>query len=130
MYPDIPQLAEDGIFGPLTQRSVIAFQQQFGFTPSGVANQITWNMIMSMRNLLAPGINVATMTADISEVNTEATENPAPAVAVVSENTQPQLEYFGEHEDITPCFMSQQPNPARHHDKIAWILALILLSDM
>lgn len=40
--PGIPQLAVDGIFGPITQSAVIAFQRHFGLTPDGVVGPITW----------------------------------------------------------------------------------------
>ena len=46
MYPNIPQLAVDGNFGPLTEAAVIAFQRQFLLTPDGIVGPITWNRIM------------------------------------------------------------------------------------
>ncbi|MCL2630702.1 MAG: peptidoglycan-binding protein [Firmicutes bacterium] len=43
IYPLIPgPLAEDGIFGPRTEASVIAFQRQFMLTPDGIVGPITW----------------------------------------------------------------------------------------
>jgi len=54
-YPSIPRLTADGAFGPITQSAVMAFQRVFGMTQSGIANQTTWNLIMSMRNLLTQG---------------------------------------------------------------------------
>jgi len=54
-YPSIPRLNADGIFGPITQSAVVAFQRIFGMVQSGVANQTTWNLIVSMRNLLTQG---------------------------------------------------------------------------
>jgi len=54
-YPSIPRLNADGIFGPITQSAVVAFQRIFGMTQSGIVNQTTWNLIVSMRNLLTQG---------------------------------------------------------------------------
>jgi len=54
-YPTITRLNVDGSFGPVTQSSVTAFQRVFGMTQSGIANQTTWNLIVSMRNLLTQG---------------------------------------------------------------------------
>lgn len=35
-------LAEDGIFGPMTQEAVIEFQRQHGLTPDGIVGPKTW----------------------------------------------------------------------------------------
>ncbi|MCL2286152.1 MAG: N-acetylmuramoyl-L-alanine amidase [Firmicutes bacterium] len=45
-HPSIPRLAEDGIFGPLTQASVIAFQRLFQLVPDGIVGPLTWAEIM------------------------------------------------------------------------------------
>jgi peptidoglycan hydrolase-like protein with peptidoglycan-binding domain len=45
-FPSIPRLTADGIFGPLTQASVIAFQRAFSLSPDGVVGPITWNRLM------------------------------------------------------------------------------------
>jgi peptidoglycan hydrolase-like protein with peptidoglycan-binding domain len=47
-YPSIPKLTVDGIFGPRTQTSVIAFQRLFGLAPDGVVGPLTWNKLMSV----------------------------------------------------------------------------------
>ena len=39
------QLAEDGIFGPLTQAAVVTFQRLFDLTPDGVVGPITWGRL-------------------------------------------------------------------------------------
>ena len=51
-YPSITRLNPDGIFGPITQEAVREFQRLFGMAQSGIANQITWKLVVSMRNLL------------------------------------------------------------------------------
>ena len=47
----IPRLNEDGIFGPLTQASVIAFQRAFGLTTDGIVGPITWGRLMQECNI-------------------------------------------------------------------------------
>jgi peptidoglycan hydrolase-like protein with peptidoglycan-binding domain len=44
--PSIPRLSEDGVFGPNTRNSVIAFQRHFGLTPDGITGQLTWGRLM------------------------------------------------------------------------------------
>jgi len=48
VYTSIPQLAEDGIFGPITQSAVIAFQREFVLTPDGIVGPITWAKLMEV----------------------------------------------------------------------------------
>lgn len=45
VYPSIPYLMVDGIFGNAMQNAIIAFQQQFLLTPDGIIGPITWNKI-------------------------------------------------------------------------------------
>ena len=46
-FPTIGQLNVDGIFGPLTQASVIEFQRRFGgLNPDGIVGPLTWNALM------------------------------------------------------------------------------------
>jgi len=49
-YPNIAALNDDGNFGPATERSVIAFQRQFGLTDDGVVGPATWAWIVSAYN--------------------------------------------------------------------------------
>ena len=39
----IPTVTPDGIFGPATERSVIALQNLYGLTPTGVVGPLTWD---------------------------------------------------------------------------------------
>lgn len=45
-YPGLPQIAEDGVFGPGTQNAVMAFQRQFGLTQDGIMGPVTWKKIV------------------------------------------------------------------------------------
>jgi len=49
-HPGIPPLNEDGVFGPLTQASIIAFQRMFGLSPDGVVGPITWARLVEVYN--------------------------------------------------------------------------------
>ena len=44
-YPDIPKIAEDGVFGAQTERAVKAFQTLFGIDPSGAVGALTYNRL-------------------------------------------------------------------------------------
>jgi len=44
--PSIPRLVADGIFGPLTQSAVMAFQRATGLTADGVVGPLTWNRLV------------------------------------------------------------------------------------
>jgi peptidoglycan hydrolase-like protein with peptidoglycan-binding domain len=44
-YPAIPQIAEDGIYGPLTKAAVMKFQEIFGLPESGITDFPTWYKI-------------------------------------------------------------------------------------
>ena len=47
-YPQVPSVNADGIFGPLTQASVIAFQSNFGLNADGVVGPLTWNRLYAV----------------------------------------------------------------------------------
>ena len=52
VYPNIPRVNADGVFGPLTEAAVIAFQRQFGLAADGVVGPVTWNAIVTQYNRL------------------------------------------------------------------------------
>ena len=52
VYPSIPRIAADGVFGTTTESAVRAFQRQFGLNPDGVIGPITWRAIVDQYNRL------------------------------------------------------------------------------
>ena len=50
VYPAIPKLAADGIFGKRTTKAVIAFQKQFGLSADGIIGPATWKRIVTEHN--------------------------------------------------------------------------------
>lgn len=43
--PSIPEIRQDGVFGPATQAAVIAYQNFAGLTPDGIVGPATWNSL-------------------------------------------------------------------------------------
>ena len=58
-YPGIPQLVEDGIFGPITRSAVIAFQQEFVLTADGIVGPVTWGKLAQVFYSVTGGVPVA-----------------------------------------------------------------------
>ncbi|MBE6610242.1 MAG: spore cortex-lytic protein [Ruminococcaceae bacterium] len=58
-YPQIPEIAADGIFGPATANAVRAFQSTFGLPVTGNAGFSTWDAIGSLYEDLVKGSVVA-----------------------------------------------------------------------
>ena len=57
-YPEIPTVNTTGYFGPRTQEAVIAFQNLFGLSPTGVVAAVTWSAIADLYNTLTRGSEV------------------------------------------------------------------------
>ena len=138
-YPSITRLAVDGIFGPITQGSVIAFQRIFGMTPSGVVTLTVWNMIVSMRNLLAPeggAVSVMAMSDDMAKFGVDDADIVNPIESHYNDmdmqGMQDKFGHFYDQGDSVPFFIAPH-NPARplphSYDKFAWILALLLIRE-
>lgn len=55
-YPDwaLP-VTVDGIFGPQTERAVLALQRQYGIDPTGIVGAVTWDRIARLYNLITTG---------------------------------------------------------------------------
>jgi len=51
-----PRLATDGIFGPLTEAAVIAFQRANGLVPDGIVGVLTWNALFAGNPPIVPPI--------------------------------------------------------------------------
>lgn len=122
-YPTITRLNVDGIFGPITQGSVSAFQRAFGMTANGVANQITWNLIMSMRNLLAAPEPATVPVARMIDPMTDGGD-------FYQDDGQIHYEYF-EHTGYEQELEAEPPvsGSMDRLDKIAIIAALLLMLE-
>ncbi|MBO5797944.1 MAG: peptidoglycan-binding protein [Clostridia bacterium] len=55
VYPAIPTLTPDGVFGPRTREAVEAFQRQFGLQPDGVVDALTFVQILSVYTDITEG---------------------------------------------------------------------------
>lgn len=47
-HKDLPSLIPDGIYGPQTQNAVSAFQAKYGIPVTGITDQGTWELIVSI----------------------------------------------------------------------------------
>lgn len=59
VYPQIPGITPDGIFGPRTREALLAAQQLFGLQPSGAVGTPTWAEIASQYMTVVEGARVA-----------------------------------------------------------------------
>jgi peptidoglycan hydrolase-like protein with peptidoglycan-binding domain len=55
VYPSVPKVSEDGIFGAGTKNAVAAFQSQFGLSSDGIVGKTTWNKLASVYNVIGGG---------------------------------------------------------------------------
>ena len=55
VFPDIPSVTPDGIFGTRTRNAVIAFQEEFGLPINGRVGAITWAAIADVYEDIARG---------------------------------------------------------------------------
>lgn len=77
---NIPAPVIDGVFGPSTRESVIAFQQQTGLTPDGVVGPATWNRLYSeYLGILRTTLSYANLPETPEELEEVLPEGPLPA---------------------------------------------------
>jgi peptidoglycan hydrolase-like protein with peptidoglycan-binding domain len=55
VFPSIPTVTPDGIFGPRTRDAVIAFQEEVGLPINGRVGAITWAAITDIYEDIANG---------------------------------------------------------------------------
>ena len=58
-YTTIPKITVDGVFGPQTQRAVIAYKEIFGLGNQGIVSASAWNSITDTYRTLAEGNQVS-----------------------------------------------------------------------
>ena len=59
VFPSIPAVTPDGVFGPRTRDAVIAFQEEFGLPINGRVGAITWAAITDIYDDIAGGAGLA-----------------------------------------------------------------------
>lgn len=59
VYPSIPYLIVDGVFGERTREAVIAFQNQFLLAADGVIGPVTWDYIVKQYQLVTGGVPIS-----------------------------------------------------------------------
>ena len=59
VYPSVPEIAEDGIYGQATAQAVMAFQELYGLPVTGIVNGETWLAIASLYNDIESGSTVS-----------------------------------------------------------------------
>jgi len=140
-YPTIARLNVDGAFGPITQGSVMAFQRAFGMAANGIVTQTVWNLLVSMRNLLAPGSAGRTVPTFATSAGFETFEPERESNMGYSDvdidnefSHEPfdQSSWNANTSDTIPDFAPQQQNKppmSQGVDKLALMLALMLLRE-
>lgn len=58
-YNEIPKVSVDGVFGPSTQRAVLAYKEIFGLGNQGIVSASTWDSITSVYRDLYDGEQVS-----------------------------------------------------------------------
>ena len=58
VFPSIPTITPDGVFGPRTRDAVIAFQEQFSLPINGQVGAITWEAITDIYSDLYNGASL------------------------------------------------------------------------
>lgn len=59
VYPNIPTLVVDGVFGNDTKEAVTAFQNAFLLAPDGIIGPITWDYIVKQYQLITGGSSIS-----------------------------------------------------------------------
>jgi len=80
LFPAIPSLNADGVFGPLTENSVRIFQQIFGLNADGIVGPLTWERLMSASS------NMPTITNPIYPGVLMSNGSRGPSVTVMQEH--------------------------------------------
>ncbi len=52
VYPVVPKIEADGVFGSATENAVRAFQRRFFIQPTGVIDAVTWGQIVEVYNFI------------------------------------------------------------------------------
>lgn len=65
-YPDVPYVAQDGIFGSGTRQAVSAFQERMGLIADGIVGPATWNALYRTYQGIGQNVPSPTPTPDPS----------------------------------------------------------------
>lgn len=59
VYPDVPSVTADGVFGPATQNAVIAVQTRVGIPQTGAIGPLTWEALSQLASDILAGSQTA-----------------------------------------------------------------------